>query len=180
MYCYHCEGDIEGAAVVIQYEATTQYFCCDPCAYVYVRKINEPKIRNTIFEVKQLAEKIRLKLEHNEMGREEFNKMGITTFKEAISLGLVAQPKLNSVETLKEYVDHQRLEVRMCVLLAKTMELLLERKSKLYVLFKKKVMEAWEELIAQSPNDNLRVTSAKFASYFYDKLKLHEPAFGIV
>jgi hypothetical protein len=181
MYCHHCEGEIQ-SVVVVQNKATPQYFCCDPCAYVYVRKIYEPEMRDTVFQLKQFSEKMRFNLDRDEFCFQELNKKGITTFQQAISLRHLekVQPELNSFETFQEHVDYKRLELRMCVLLAKTIELLLERKPKVYVLFKKKVMEAWEELIAQSPNDIQSVNTSKLISYFYDKLKSHEPAYGIV
>jgi hypothetical protein len=180
MYCHHCEGEI-AIAVGVLIEETTHYFCSKPCAFVLMRREYEPDIRRTIVKFKKKAEDLRRYIEIDEAHYKELKKRGIKTISEAIAAGRIiqTQPGVNNFDSFDEDLVYSRLEHKMCVLLAKTNELLLERKSKLYVLFKEKLLSVWEELLALSPNDCQRLKKADLITLLYEKMKSQEPAFGL-
>jgi hypothetical protein len=181
MYCFHCEGDLTEVVRVGNKTTEDKYFCCKPCAFVYLRQIYEPDMRDTIRQFKNKAEKLALKIETDHFYIEKMKILGIYTKQAAIDCGHMVKenPHLSDFEFLADDLAYTRLEHRMCVLLVKTTELLLERKSKLYPLFKTKLLDVWDELLAKSPNDMQSVQIADLVTCYYQSFKAQEPAFGL-
>lgn len=179
MYCFHCEGDLN-EVVRVGNKTEDKYFCCKPCAFVYMRQIYEPDMRNAIRQFSLKAETLANKIKTDHFYTEKMKTLGIYTKQEAIDFGHMKKenPDLSDFEFLEEDLAYTRLEHRMCLLLVKTIELLLARNSKLYPLFKQKLLCVWDELLAESPNDRQSVQIADLTTCYYASLKAQEPAFG--
>jgi hypothetical protein len=180
MYCHHCEGEI-GESFGVKIEDTIHYFCSKPCAFVLMRQEYEPDIREAIQKFNKKAVDLRRYLDEDEFHFREMKKMGIHTMSEAIAAGRIQRthPNMNCFDSFEEDLVYSRLEHKMCVLMVKTNELLLQRKPILYNLFKEKLLSVWEELLALSPNDFQRLKKADLFSFLYDKLKSYELPFGL-
>ena len=109
---------------------------------------------------------------------EKLKSQGVKTMHEAIHSGLV-HTTTALFDDFEERLAYWRLRRRVTFFLSKCFECIVQRKSKLYFLFKEALMTDWPEMLDLSPTDQLALKTAERMQIYHKLLCANEKAYGL-